>query len=490
MAAAGRIDAVIVVLDGLRPDMVTPDVMPNLTKFQAQATTYTNASGVFPSVTPVAAASIATGALPGQHGVLGSEVYWRGLARDRVLDLSDHRVARGADQASPGGLIGMATLADTLAAAMRRVAIVDGGAPVASTLLNPRAARHGHWSFSTVDRLATPTPMAWDEVVSRFGYPPERGLPRFDEVRFATDVLVDHVIGTLVPSLAVLWLTEPDATSRYREPGAMETESALRHADRQLGRVLAAIERRQVLDDTLVIVASDHGQISAEGEINVGQQMRLAQLPVGDRTHINGAGLVFAGRGYGSITATAPGHELEDRAARWLMEQPWVGNVLTAGGNGVEGRVPGTLSLELAGLAHERAPGVVFTFASDTGLDRNGVAGRGLHDSGLVGCRGTHGGLNPYEMSTVLMIAGPGFARGQSSNATAGILDIAPTVLARLGLPPLAGAVGRDLAGVEAEEPRRTIRVEAGRGSYAQHIVVAEAGARRIEAGARAGVGC
>lgn len=484
MRASGRVEAVIVVLDGLRPDMVTADVMPNLAGFRTRATTFVNARSVFPSVTPAAAASLATGAFPGTHGVLGSEVYWPDIARDRVLDLDDHRVVRGLEQALPGGLVAAATLGDVLAASKRMLAIVDGGVPVVASLINPRAVRHGHWSFSTADRLASPTPKAWDDVVARFGYPPERELPRFEEIRFATTVMTEHVIGELAPSVAVLWLSEPDATSRYREVGALETENVLRHVDRQLGRVLDAIERRQGLDGTLVVVASDHGQITATSGIDVGGLMRTAGLTVDEKGRIGSSGLVFAGRGYGSLTGTSRQAEKLRRAAHWLLEQPWVGNVLMSGGNDVEGAVPGTLSFSLGQLANPRAADIYFTFASDLGLDRNGMAGRGLSDARTAGCGGTHGGLNPFEMGTLLMIGGPGFAHGAVCLGTAGVVDIAPTVLARLGLPPLSGASGRDLSRLSTE-PRRTLKVEAGRGGAAQHVVIAEAGGRRLEAGGR-----
>lgn len=317
--SAGRIEALIVVLDGLRPDMVTADVMPHLTGFGARATTFANARSVFPSVTAVAAASIATGALPERHGVIGSAVYWPDIARDRVLDLGNHRVVRGIDQALAGGLVAAETFGDVLAASGRGLTIVDAGAPAASILLNPRARRHSHWTFSTAERDATPTPHAWDEAVARFGYPPERELPRFEEMRFATDVLIDQITGRHPPSVAVLWLSEPDATSRYREIGAIETENVLRHADRHLGRVLDAIDQRQGLDRTLVIVASDHGQITADGGIDVPGQLRLAQIDTATGGQVEGAGLVYAGNGYGAISLTRAGRSGLGDVARWLI---------------------------------------------------------------------------------------------------------------------------------------------------------------------------
>jgi phosphonoacetate hydrolase len=488
MQASKRVDVVVVVLDGLRPDMVTADVMPTLAAFADRATTFSNARSVFPSVTATAAASLTTGMLPGRHGISGSEVYWPSIAPDRIIDLSDYRMTRGAHQAMPGGILHTQTLGDALAAAGRKVAVVDAGAPVASTLLNPNAGRHAHWTFSTVDRLATPTPSAWDDVVARFGFPPERELPRFDEIRYATTVMIDHVLADLAPSLAVLWLSEPDVSSRYREIGSLETENALRQADRQFARLLEAIDSRQGLESTLVIVTSDHGQISSSSIVDVCHEMRHAGFEVAGDDRIDGASVVYTGRGYGSLTAAAGGTKPMGDVARWLLEQPWVANVLMSGSDKLEGPVPGTLSTRLGGLLHEdpnrNAPAIYFTFAADEGLDRHGVAGRGQHAAAGTLSRGTHGGLNRFEMSTLLMIAGPGFSPGVISSAVAGVVDIAPTVLAHLGLPAIGDATGRNLARL-SPRPRQTIKVETRNGSRSQFAVVADVGGMRLEYGGR-----
>lgn len=487
MASGAIIGAVLVILDGLRPDMVTADVTPNLSAFRRVATDFVHAKSVFPSVTSVAAASIATGELPVRHGVMGNEVFGDGFPRERVLDLGDHRIVRGLDQTLAHNLVTARTFADALAANKRSMAIVDAGAPVASSLLNPRAARNRHWTFSTQGRDATATVAAWDEVVRRHGFPPERELPRFDEVGYAADVFISEVIEGAARDVAVLWLSEPDATSRYRELGSLESENALRHVDRQLGRVLAAVDQRQGLERTLVIVASDHGQISSIGNIDVAAELRRAGFVAGDRKGLGGCEVVVTGQGYGALHFMAEDVNRNRRIVDWLMEQSWVGQIFSRRGGApdggtVEGGFPGTLALEMAGLGHDRAADVMFTFASDCGLDRNGMPGRGLHNAVSAHCQGTHGGLNPMEMSTLLLVAGPGFGRGQISTAVAGIVDIGPTIAARFGLEPGPGVAGRDLGGSMPEE-RRTTRIEAAAGAFQQSLIVGHAKGTRPEMG-------
>jgi hypothetical protein len=51
-----------------------------------------------------------------------------------------------------------------------------------------------------------------------------------------------------------------------------------------------------------------------------------------------------------------------------------------------------------------------------------------------MGC-GQHGGLGRYEQSPFMMISGLGFAAGAVREEPACVVDVAPTILAHLGLP-------------------------------------------------------
>jgi hypothetical protein len=64
--------AVIVICDSLRTDLITPRDAPFLSEFGRSAARFTNHRSVFPSTTRTSAASIATGCLPAQHGLLGN----------------------------------------------------------------------------------------------------------------------------------------------------------------------------------------------------------------------------------------------------------------------------------------------------------------------------------------------------------------------------------------------------------------------------------
>ena len=65
----------VMVLDGLRPSEVTPELMPNLSELRSQGTWYEDARGVFIGETLPNHASMMTGVTPAHHGVVGNSLW-------------------------------------------------------------------------------------------------------------------------------------------------------------------------------------------------------------------------------------------------------------------------------------------------------------------------------------------------------------------------------------------------------------------------------
>jgi hypothetical protein len=92
-------------------------------------------------------------------------------------------------------------------------------------------------------------------------------------------------------------------------------------------------------------------------------------------------------------------------------------------------------------------------------LNAHGVRGTSLvakpasGKADRLGC-GQHGGLAPFEQAPFLFVSGNGFVPGSAREETAGVIDIAPTVLAHLGVP-CSGMDGRSL-----QRPDRVPMVE------------------------------
>ena len=74
--AKGRV-FVLVVCDGLRPDLVTQQNMPNLFAIGREGVRFDRHHSLYPTLTMVNAGGLSTGAQPGVDGVLGNTMYFK-----------------------------------------------------------------------------------------------------------------------------------------------------------------------------------------------------------------------------------------------------------------------------------------------------------------------------------------------------------------------------------------------------------------------------
>ena len=65
----------VIVVDGLRPDSVTPEVMPRLFRLGQRGVLFRSHHSVFPTVTRVNGSSFVTGAYAESHGLMGNVLY-------------------------------------------------------------------------------------------------------------------------------------------------------------------------------------------------------------------------------------------------------------------------------------------------------------------------------------------------------------------------------------------------------------------------------
>src|SRR5205809_830223 len=72
-----------------------------------------------------------------------------------------------------------------------------------------------------------------------------------------------------VPDLTILWLGEPDLTQHQTALGAPPSLAAIKASDENLGRVLSALQKRNLRGATDVIVVSDHGFSTVERAVDL-----------------------------------------------------------------------------------------------------------------------------------------------------------------------------------------------------------------------------
>ena len=326
MTGSSHSRVVICVFDGLRADFITPERTPCLAHFATDATWFREARSVFPSMTRVATSSMATGAPPRVHGVVGNAFLFPAVTTKHILDVSRFEDIILAEHATGGRLIEVETFADALAREQKQFAIVHTGSAGTTHLLNPRAKANKHWTFSILGRDKTTTPHAVDEVVARFGPLPARSLPRFDDVEYAERVFREHVLATMKPDVAQIWFSEPDTSQHYRFLGSPDTLGVLAAVDAAFGRIVDWIDAQSDRDRYTVIAASDHGQIT------MGQDLSLLDLLKGaghdgrrtSQRTLEGASFAMTDGNMGEIRILEGGTARRDAIAQWLMEQDFI----------------------------------------------------------------------------------------------------------------------------------------------------------------------
>lgn len=450
------------VFDGLRPDMVTPELAPNLVRFADGGSRFPMSRAVFPTETRVNVASLVTGCHPARHGIVANVFHATDAVPGRPLNTGKAEDLDALAAASGGRMLGVPSLGEILAKAGKTFAVVSTGTPGNAILLDHQAAALGQVRWSTHGRhLSSP---AAQPLFERFGEPPEPGLPNTPRIDHAMTIFIDHVLGELAPDVALFWSSDPDSTYHYRGIGSPEAKASIQGADAAFGRLLDWWEKTGADAGTQIICVSDHGHITGREKLSTTELMRAGGFRAGEALDAD-TDVALALSGPIGVTFRDPRDGA--RLAAWLAEQPWCGLLFSNARNEIEGEIAGSFAMPLANVAHARAPHMFFTLADDDELDANGLPGTCLMDAKLPLLGGTHGGLHPRELNNVLICGGDAFRERYGSPFAAGIVDVVPTVLHLLGLSA-AGFDGRVLVeamfrGATPGEAKRLIHeIEAG----------------------------
>src|SRR5204862_4248370 len=94
----------------------------------------------------------------------------------------------------------------------------------------------------------------------------------------------------------------------------------------------------------------------------------------------------------------------------------------------------GTFTLDKAKIDNEHAPDVEMAFRWNENKNQFGIAGMIDADWQRAAGKGTHATLSKFEMHNMLLASGPDFRNGLTSDLPTGNVDLAPTILAVLGI--------------------------------------------------------
>ena len=454
---------VIIVLDGLRPDLVTPARMPALSALMARGARFAEARSVFPSETRVATPSLVTGCRPAAHGMVANTVFDATLAPGRLLrtkDAGDFRIlSAGAE--SP---LQRPTMGERLAASGRSFAVVSAGTPGQTLVAHPAATRLGQFRWNAAD-LDTPDARAAE---ARLGPVPPAAVPNLARTRHAVRVLTEYVLPELHPDIALFWSPEPDISFHHRGLDHADTRLAIAEADACVATIVAWRDAQPDAAEIGLVVLSDHGHVTGNRQIDLAAHMARDGLPAA----AGGTAITVAPAGAPGIWLADPA--MAGQVVEWLGRQDWAGPVLARDPAILPGRVA---RLALLDAAHPRSADLVLLFAGDEAPDHFGLPGRAAYDAPDVPeGGGMHGGLHRRELATVLAFEGGPFRAGAVVHAMADLTDVAPTLLHLLGLD-LDGMDGRALS--EAWDARAD--------SPADAVAVALPGGFVLDGGRQAG---
>jgi hypothetical protein len=426
---------VLMVWDGLRPDSVTAEQTPNLFAMENEGVRFTRHHSVYPTITMVNAATLATGASPGGTTILGDEV-------SLLPRLSTRKITPAPDDSSAnapvnlensvtlaklngpkffnGALLGSESLGQQVRHAGGYLAIIGKKGPTFTfydsvtgdpAMGSPIAT--SDFIFVSDDLVAPPT------LKSQLAPAPPRPA-RESVVYAASDAYFAQVVtGRALPqaksaalggrpALVVFWQHNPDVTQHHRGLGTQPNLDALKLCDANLGSIRQAIAKLGIADRTDLMVVSDHGFATIRAMVP------LAQLLVDKgikKSATSDDVLVLANGGTDLIhlsRAAFPTMETRRVILQKITDlaesQPWSGPIFSrsvseeraldnspaVSGANVESRsnqgpgtgpgwIEGTFSLDTVGMIERNnyfdAPDLVVSFRELPNADNRGLTG-------------------------------------------------------------------------------------------------------------------
>ncbi|HRP32944.1 MAG TPA: alkaline phosphatase family protein [Agriterribacter sp.] len=405
---------ILVIFDGLRPDYITSDWMPNLYAFSKKAAVGKDNHSVFPTVTRVNAASYVTGAYPSAHGLMGNSIYLPEINRKASLNTGNAGNLRHIMTLTSGKLLTAPSLGEILKTAGEEMFVYSSGTTGQAFLQN-------HTANGAVINPDLILPKSFrSELAVTLGPPPEEATPNKARHQWITDALCHYTLTSGGPLVSAIWFSDPDGTAHKNGIGVPSTIAALQDVDLQFGRIIDSIRVRGLEPFFNIVVTADHGFITHQGKTG----LRHFLIEQGLKKRIDADDVVVAD---GAVYVKGHDPESIRRIVTTLQEQEWVGAIFTKAvkPGSMQGSVKGTLSFESIHWNHpQRAADILVAVNWNNRKDSLGNTGIDFAE-GKAG----HGGSSTYEIRIPLMAYGPSFKQGIESKLPTSNIDIVPTIL-------------------------------------------------------------
>jgi predicted AlkP superfamily pyrophosphatase or phosphodiesterase len=222
--------------------------IPTLRRLMAEGATSLNVRVVYPSVTYPVHTTIATGALPARHGIVGNELFiplgspdcgeWHWFARDiQAETLWDAAGRRGLST----GIVSWPVAGGAGDYNVPEIKKMDGSLRETLALMMMHARPRG-----IIDEVAARDPQLYDRA----------NADEHDDMRTR---IAAYLIEEKRPRLMLVHLFDLDHFQHDYGPFTPEAFSILEKLDAYVARILEAAAHARTLSETAIFIVSDHG---------------------------------------------------------------------------------------------------------------------------------------------------------------------------------------------------------------------------------------
>lgn len=415
-----KVKTIIVFFDGLRPDYITPELMPNVYAFKQKGSYGAQHHSVFPTVTRVNASSYATGSYPATHGLMGNTVYFPEVNPTKGLNTGEAEELIKITKATNNHLLTTISLGEILQQVGFEMMVYSSGSSGQAFMQNHKISGGAVLNTSMIlpDSIK-------DSVIKELGAIPPHAKPNVAQHQWIVDALIKYGLKEDGPLVNAIWFSDPDGTAHSDGIGTKSTNASIKSVDEQFGRIIKALNDKGLTDSFNVIISADHGFVT-----NLGKQgLTEFLIAKGFKKDKNSDDVVVVG---GALYVKNHNLKVMKDIVNALQKEFWVGAIFTKAGNKdqMKGFIDGTLSFESIHWNHPtRSSDILVDENWDDRENANGYKGT----SYAVGVAG-HGGFSPYEVHIPLIVSGPSFKKAFIGNLPTSNVDIVPTILHLSGI--------------------------------------------------------
>ena len=182
---------VLVIFDGMRPDFVSEETTPHLWKLAQRGVVFRRHHSIYPTLTNVNAAALATGRNPNGSGLIANWIFRPELGTGKLIPTDEPDLIRQGDERSNGRYLAAPTIAELVRARGGSTAIA--GTKTAA-FLHDRKERADAKSVTFFSGETVPTDKMGELVAQLGEFPAKRSSPNVAQDSWTTRALTELLL--------------------------------------------------------------------------------------------------------------------------------------------------------------------------------------------------------------------------------------------------------------------------------------------------------